>query len=238
LDHRCGLIRAGKTSRERVLPIPNDAGAALARYLREARPVSAERAVFLSHLPPHKPLRTGGLANLVNHLLRQAGIGAPCSGVYVLRHTLATTMVRGGATFKEVADILGHSSLTTTGIYAKLDLQALAQVALPGREVRDDCGFIALGRGGVPQVAPLARLPDTADRTQSTRTLEYVEAKGFSWPIHTPTILDWIGASTAHCGPPGRRMRLIHARCFRLLTIRSMGIINPCSSGIRTVRGK
>jgi site-specific recombinase XerD len=128
----CVLIRAGKTSRERLLPLPEDAGAALARYLREARPVSAARAVFLSHVPPHEPLRTHcGLGNLVNRLLRQAGIGAPCSGVYVLRHTLATTMVRSGASFKEVADILGHSSLTTTGIYAKLDLPALAPVALP-----------------------------------------------------------------------------------------------------------
>jgi site-specific recombinase XerD len=126
------LIRAGKTSRERMLPLPQDAGAALARYLREQRPASAERAVFLSHLPPHKPLRTdAALGNLVNRLLRQAGIGAPCSGVYVLRHTLATTMVRSGASFKEVADILGHSSLTTTGIYAKVDLPTLAQVALP-----------------------------------------------------------------------------------------------------------
>jgi len=128
----CVLIRAGKTSRERILPLPEDAGVALARYLREARPASTERAVFLSHVPPHEPLRThSGLGNLVNRLLQQAGIGAPCSGVYVLRHTLATTMVRSRASFKEVADILGHSSLTTTGIYAKLDLPSLAQVALP-----------------------------------------------------------------------------------------------------------
>lgn len=131
----CVLIRAGKTSRERILPLPEDAGAALARYLREARPVSPERHVFLSHLPPHRPLRNdSGLADLVNRLLRQAGIGAPCSGAYVLRHTLATTMVRRGASFKEVADILGHGSLTTTGVYAKLDLAALAQVALPWPE--------------------------------------------------------------------------------------------------------
>ena len=128
----CVLIRAGKTSRERVLPLPEDAGAALAHYLQKARPVSSERAVFLSHVPPHKPLRSSGImASLVTGLLQKAGIGAPCSGAYVLRHTVATTMVRNGASFKEVADILGHSSLTTTGIYAKLDLFTLAQVALP-----------------------------------------------------------------------------------------------------------
>ena len=126
------LIQAGKTSRERVLPLPADAGAALASYLHEARPVSAERAVFLSRSPSHPPLRGNGfMARLVNRLLRQAGIGAPYSGAYVLRHTLATTMVCSGASFKEVADILGHGSLTTTGIYAKLDLPSLAQVALP-----------------------------------------------------------------------------------------------------------
>src|SRR5258708_10409055 len=130
------LIRAGKTSRERVLPIPEDAGAALASYLREARPVSTERAVFLSCGPGHPPIRGNGfMAKLVNRLLRPAGIGAPCSGSYVLRHTLATTMLRPGASFKEVADILGHGSLTTTGIYAKLALPSRPQVALPWRGV-------------------------------------------------------------------------------------------------------
>ena len=77
----CVLIRAGKTSRERVLPLPEDAGAALARYLHEARPVSTERAVFLRRKSPHLPLRGNGfMAKIVNRLLRQAGIGAPCSG--------------------------------------------------------------------------------------------------------------------------------------------------------------
>jgi site-specific recombinase XerD len=128
----CVLIRAGKTSRERALPVPEDAGAALARYLRNARPASSERVVFLSLVPPYKPLRNVHvLISLVNRLLREAGIGAPCSGAYVLRHTLATTMVRRDVSFKQVADILGHSSLTTTGIYAKLDLPSLLKVALP-----------------------------------------------------------------------------------------------------------
>jgi integrase/recombinase XerD len=126
------LIRAGKTSRERVLPLPQDAGEALACYLRAARPASTERAVFLGRGARHLPIRGSGfMCKLVNRLLRKAGIGAPCSGAYVLRHTLAPTMVCNGASFKEVADILGHGSLTTTGIYAKLDLPSLAQVALP-----------------------------------------------------------------------------------------------------------
>jgi integrase/recombinase XerD len=126
------LIRSSKTARERVLPMPEDVGNALAAYLTKGRPASSDRLVFLSHHRPYAPLQTTAvLSDFVNSLLKQAGILAPCSGSHVLRHTLATGMVCQGTTFKEVADILGHRCLTTTGIYAKLDLPTLAQVALP-----------------------------------------------------------------------------------------------------------
>jgi site-specific recombinase XerD len=49
----------------------------------------------------------------------------------MLRHSAASHMLNRGASFKEVADVLGHQSLQTTGIYAKLELDALADVALP-----------------------------------------------------------------------------------------------------------
>jgi site-specific recombinase XerD len=52
-------------------------------------------------------------------------------GAHLFRHTAASVMVQEGATFKEVADVLGHRSLQTTGLYAKLDLANLAAVALP-----------------------------------------------------------------------------------------------------------
>lgn len=134
LDWRASavLIQSSKTARERVLPMPEDVGGALADYLTKGRPSSSERIVFLSHHCPYPPLRpTAVLSSFVNSLLKQAGILAPCSGAHVMRHTLATGMVCQGATFKNVADILGHRSLTTTGIYAKLNLPRLAQVALP-----------------------------------------------------------------------------------------------------------
>ena len=126
------LIRSSKTARERVLPMPEDVGGALAAYLTKGRPPSSERLVFLGHHRPYAPLQTTvALSDFVNSLFKQSGILAPCSGSHVLRHTLATGMVCQGATFKDVADILGHRCLTTTGIYAKLDLPTLAQVALP-----------------------------------------------------------------------------------------------------------
>jgi len=67
--------------------------------------------------------------------LKRAGIDAPIVGAYVLRHTVATRLVRRGTRLKEIADFLGHRDLDTTTIYAKLDLPALREVALPCPEV-------------------------------------------------------------------------------------------------------
>ena len=56
---------------------------------------------------------------------------APLVGAHIFRHSAASQMVNRGASFKEVADVLGHQQLQTTGVYAKLDLEALSEVALP-----------------------------------------------------------------------------------------------------------
>jgi integrase/recombinase XerD len=127
------LIRAGKTHRERRLPLPRDVAAALADYLTQGRPqTSSHRAIFLSMNPPHKPLKNPQvLSALVIGLLQKAGISVARPGAYLLRHTLATHMVQRGASFKQVADVLGHRALATTAGYAKLNLPLLAEIALP-----------------------------------------------------------------------------------------------------------
>ncbi len=133
IDWRAGniLIRAGKTRRERILPLPQDAGEALVRYLKDGRPASAHRRIFLNLCPPHEPLASSVvLTGIAQAVLRKAGINTHRPGAYVFRHTIAAHMVQRGTTFKEVADILGHRSLESTTIYAKLDLVSLAQVAI------------------------------------------------------------------------------------------------------------
>jgi site-specific recombinase XerD len=133
IDWRAGniLIRAGKTRRERILPLPQDAGEALVRYLKEGRPTSPHRRVFLNLCPPHEPLASSVvLTGIAQAKLREAGISSHRPGAYVFRHTIAAHMVWRGTTFKEIADVLGHRSLESTAIYAKLDLPSLAQVAI------------------------------------------------------------------------------------------------------------
>jgi integrase len=133
IDWRAGtiLIRAGKTRRERILPLPEDVGEALVRYLKQARPTSTHRHFFLNLCPPHAPLASAVvLTGIARAVLRQADVVIHRPGAYVFRHTIATHMVWQGTTFKEIADVLGHRSLVSTCIYAKLDLPSLAKVAI------------------------------------------------------------------------------------------------------------
>ncbi|MEX3968904.1 site-specific integrase [Paraburkholderia sp. EG286B] len=133
----CVRIRPGKSHRERRLPLPHDAGEALCAYLQRGRPSSPCRAVFLSTKEPYGPiLDSSVVSRMVRRAMYRAGVEGIPAAAHALRHTAATQMVCRGASFKEVADVLGHVSLGTTAIYAKLDLATLAHVALPWPGVR------------------------------------------------------------------------------------------------------
>jgi len=134
IDWRAGTIalRRRKNGRGAVLPLPREAGAAIVAYLRHERPVTGERAVFVQHRGARRgrPLSSGAVSEVVVRAIRRAGITPPLAGAYVLRHTLASRLVQGGGSLAEVADLLGHSSIDTAAIYAKLDVPSLRQVAL------------------------------------------------------------------------------------------------------------
>ena len=139
LDWRQGTIhlRTRKTRRGEVLPLPREAGRALVDYLRRERPKTGERRVFVQHLGHRRgaPVSSTVVSDVVRRALRRAGVEAPLAGAYLFRHTVASRMVRRGISLKEVGDFLRHRSLDTTTIYAKLDLPALREVALPWPEV-------------------------------------------------------------------------------------------------------
>jgi site-specific recombinase XerD len=135
IDWRAGsvLVRERKTRQGTVVPLPRDAGRAIVSYLRRERPATDERCVFVKHHGAGRGQRLSGntVSAAVVHALDRAGVASPVAGGYVLRHTVASRLVRRGASLKEVADFLGHRSLDTTAIYAKLDLDALREAALP-----------------------------------------------------------------------------------------------------------
>jgi integrase/recombinase XerD len=139
LDWRAGTIelRLRKNRRGAVLPLPLEAGRAIAGYLREHRPETLERRVFVKQSGSHRgePIGATAVSEVVARALRRAGVQAPMRSAYVFRHTVASQMVQHGANLKEVADVLGHRDLDTAVIYAKVDLPALREVALPWPEV-------------------------------------------------------------------------------------------------------
>lgn len=134
IDWRTAEIAVpGKGAVRDRLPLPCDVGQALATYLREARPRSSCRRVFLgSRAPYHAFAGSSVVSTVVARALRRAGIDDPPSrGAHLLRHSLATTLLSVGASMSEIGEVLRHRSPTTTEIYAKVDLTGLRTLAQP-----------------------------------------------------------------------------------------------------------
>lgn len=134
IDWRAGQFRIqGKGRQRAIMPLPPDVGAALVAYLREGRPVSDSRQVFLRACAPHVGFASAvGIRNIVRSALKRAGIkGLAHYGSHVLRHSLATELLRSGATLTEIGQVLRHRHPDTTRIYAKVDLTSLRTLCLP-----------------------------------------------------------------------------------------------------------
>jgi integrase len=130
VDWRAGEITVrGKGQRQEKLPLPPDVGRAMAEYVRRDRPRVPARALFLRRFAP----LTGFGRGLVSALVRQACVraGIPQFGAHRLRHTLATEMLRRGASLSSIAQVLRHRSVQSTAIYAKVDRSALRALAQP-----------------------------------------------------------------------------------------------------------
>ncbi|MGO9657036.1 MAG: tyrosine-type recombinase/integrase [Acidimicrobiales bacterium] len=130
IDWRRGEVGIrGKGGRRDVVPLPVEVGDAIAAYLRQGRPSSPSRAVFLTALAPVRPLSPDGVALLVRRACGRAGVAT--TGPHRLRKTLATETLRAGAPMAEVAQLLRHADQATSSIYAAADVAAVAALARP-----------------------------------------------------------------------------------------------------------
>jgi integrase/recombinase XerD len=127
------LIRQNKTGRDRVVPLMQETGSALARYVLKARRRSCSSRVFLTQVPPVRPFScSGSISKVVRDRLEQGNVHLPGrAGAHLLRHCLATRLVGQSRPINEIADLLGHQHTDTTSIYIKVALPQLAAVALP-----------------------------------------------------------------------------------------------------------
>jgi len=133
IDWNSGTVSVrGKSGLRNEFPLPPEVGQAIAAYLRNGRPPSTSRRVFLRAKAPIRGFRgSSGVGSIVRHSLKRADIKAPTYGAHQFRHGLATELLRQGASLGEIGDVLGHRHPQTTMIYTKVDLEALRTLALP-----------------------------------------------------------------------------------------------------------
>lgn len=139
VDWKGGCIHVcGKSRRETRLPLSQEVGQALVAYLKKGRPRTEAEALFVRCRAPFRAFRShAAVSVIVAQALRRAHVPRPSRGAaHLLRHSLATSMLRQGATLQDVAAVLRHRSIETTQIYAKVDVTALRKIAQPWPEVR------------------------------------------------------------------------------------------------------
>jgi site-specific recombinase XerD len=132
IDWRSGeiLIR-GKGDLHDRFPLLPEVGKALAEYIKLERKTQS-RSVFVTKRPPYRPFKDAQILNLVlKSAYVRTGLKPPTPyvGAHILRHSLATNLVRNGASLEEISDTLRHRSRATTMLYAKLDIEGLRSIA-------------------------------------------------------------------------------------------------------------
>ena len=125
------IIRSSKGAGWTQLPLTAEVGEAIARYLRHDRPRCNCRRVFLRARAPYVALsHTAAITSLVRRALKEAGIESARKGGHLFRHSLATDMLRHGASLNEIGELLRHQGPNSTAVYAKVELTALRPLAL------------------------------------------------------------------------------------------------------------
>jgi integrase/recombinase XerD len=122
-------VTRSKNGRTQVFPLQFEVGEAILLYLVHGRPKCSCRHLFVSVSHPIRPIRPATLATVTANRMSLLGIRSSSKGPHSLRHACATQLLRTGSSLRQIADFLGHRGLTSVSIYARLDDEALREVA-------------------------------------------------------------------------------------------------------------
>jgi integrase/recombinase XerD len=128
----------GKSQRQTRLPLTQEVGDTLVAYLQAGRPKTDSDRIFVGCRAPFLPFAShAAVSVIVDQAMRRAGVTPPGRGAaHLLRHSVATSLLRQGASLQDIATTLRHRSIRTTQIYAKVDVSMLGQIAQPWPEVQ------------------------------------------------------------------------------------------------------
>jgi len=124
-------VNQSKTRQPLRLPLTDPVARALLAYLRDGRPWSTYREIFLTVAAPIVPLKRQSAGYAFRFRVRRSGLDIAFRGVHCLRHSYAAHLLRQGVSLKGIGDVLGHRSTESTCVYLRLDFDALREVALP-----------------------------------------------------------------------------------------------------------
>jgi len=132
IEWRAGHLRVPrpKSNAPLILPLTDEAGAALIDYIHNARPKSPHREIFLRVCAPEGRLRPTAVTDAFRGWTRRSGLPIPYKGPHCLRHSLAVRLLRQGAGLKTIGDLLGHRSPDSTSVYLRLHVEDLRDVGL------------------------------------------------------------------------------------------------------------
>jgi integrase/recombinase XerD len=125
------LIVAGKNRRKVNLPLPQEVGDAILCYLRCGRPKVTSEYVFITTKAPFIPITRQTVGRAVDRAIRRTGVKSPSHGAHLLRHSAATNLLREGMSLHAIKELLRHTSIETTAVYAKVDIKLLKEIAMP-----------------------------------------------------------------------------------------------------------
>ena len=138
LNSRALWLKRRKQRESTGVPISRNLASAIDAYLRRGRPSCSTASLFVLHRAPRgEAMKAVSVRGVVRRMAAKAGLAERISGTHVIRHSVASCWIQSGATLKQIADLLGHRSIDTTSIYAKVDLEALSRVALPWPTARE-----------------------------------------------------------------------------------------------------
>ncbi len=109
----------GKSRRTQIFPLPAMVGNPLLRYIRDVRPRTTLREVFLTMRSRFRPLSRSAIFEIVRYHWRSLGPTIRPRGPHALRHACATRLINCGATLKEIGDLLGHREADSSRVYTK-----------------------------------------------------------------------------------------------------------------------
>ena len=144
-----------KTRQPLRLPLTDEAANVLICYLRQARPESSHRQLFLRTIAPRRPLQPTAVRQVLAHRLQRSGLNLPPCGTHVLRHSFAMRLLQQGVSLKAIGDALGHRDMESTSVYIRLDVDALREVALPVPATVPGDPVTLVPMGSLPQIRPV-----------------------------------------------------------------------------------